>query len=88
MIISLNFQVSVILFNVSTFLPGDQNTDDCYHSTMAYAGTFNVRYFKSFQKAHSQKVRKSEVYQLYAFVSIAGFKLLDLSLLSGELHNL
>lgn len=33
----------------------------------------------------NQKVRKGEVYQLYAFVSIATFKLLDLFMLSGEL---
>lgn len=40
--------MSVILFNSSTILPGDNNTDECYNTTMAFAGTFTINYLKSF----------------------------------------
>lgn len=41
-------KVSLILFNSTTFLPADEDVDECYNTTMAFASMFTINYLKSF----------------------------------------
>lgn len=66
---SINFfpQVSLILFNSTTFLPADKDVDECYNTTMAFASTFTINYLKSFINRAQPRGRKATAYAVNSY---------------------
>lgn len=60
-------QVSLILFNSTTFLPADKDVDECYNTTMAFASTFTINYLKSFINSAQPRGRKATAYAVNSY---------------------